>query len=463
MASKIFAQLARFLQKNKPDSGQLPAGARAMFGIGSLVNNRYRLDAEIGRGGMGIVYRAHDLTTDRDVAIKVINLDQANALTRQQFSREAEITRQLSHPHIVNVYETGVVDSGGRELSPYIAMELVQGCGLDSMRGLTYARIIDLGKQICQALDYAHAQGFVHRDLKPGNVLVEKNGFEYCAKLVDFGLARSRGADNLPAESNTAGTIYYLAPEVIAGQPADVSSDLYALGAMLYELITGRVPFSDFIDDQAILSQHLTEAVAPPSHSRSDVPPALERIVLRLLEKDPAKRFATAREVYQALEQISLSAGSDLARGNLPAISNDLAFDEHEVAQLQALLAANSLVTLPADAGTFALFAGARLGKYFPDGIWWVDLRLVNAPALVLPAVVGVLGLQLDPNRPQAVALIENLHQKHLLLLFDHCGHVREACAQCIETILRTCPEVRILATSDQPLNLPAEKLFPAL
>jgi non-specific serine/threonine protein kinase len=449
--ANFLARLSQALQKNKS------ADSTTTFGVGALIDGRYRLDAEIGRGGMGVVYRAHDLPNDRDVALKVVNLDKANALTLQQFERETEITARLTHPHIVAVYETGSVDTGASKPAPFMVMEFVQGVSLDEMRGFTYARVIDIGKQICDALEYAHNQGFVYRDLKPGNVILEKRGFQYFAKLLDFGLARPRGEAYLPAESNMAGSFFYLAPELIAGQPADIGSDLYALGATLYEMITGRVPFSDF-DEQAVLAQHLEGSVPPPSHSRDDVPPALEAIILRLLEKNPKDRFASAREVRNALEQIT-RARESAARGNLPQTIN-FSGRKNEIAQVKQLLESSQLVTLPGNGEALALAIGAQLIDQFLDGVWLVELESLRDPMLLPQTVALTLGIREDPNRPLTMALIEHLREKNLLILLNHCDHLLFACAQLVETILRTCPEVRILATSHQPLNISIEKIW---
>src|SRR6266540_333306 len=159
MISKFLSHLSQALQKDRsiptiPSASTAP-GSVGTPGIGTLINGRYRLDAEIGRGGMGIVYRAYDIPNQRDVAVKVINFDKANALTRQQFYQEAEINARLTHPHIVAIYETGLLDTGGQELAPYIVMEWVQGISLENLHGLTYPRILDVGKQICEALEYA--------------------------------------------------------------------------------------------------------------------------------------------------------------------------------------------------------------------------------------------------------------------------------------------------------------------
>jgi serine/threonine protein kinase len=427
-----------------------------IFGIGSLLDQHYRLDAEIGRGGMGIVYRAHDIPNDRDVAIKVMNPNSANALTLQQFAREKEISARLNHPHIVTVYETGTVVTSEDEPAPFIVMELVHGISLDELRGLTYARIVDIGQQICDALEYAHNQGLVYRDLKPGNAILEKRGFRYFVKLLDFGLARPRGEAYLPNESNLAGTTFYLAPELIAGQPADISSDLYALGAVLYEMITGRVPFSD-IDEENILSQHLKETVSPPSHSRSDVPSALEAIVLRLLEKSPKDRFAFAQEVRHALERVELARES-ASHGNLPKANYTAR--EDEIVQVIQLLESNQLVTLLGDEDKLALAVGEPLTNEFEDGVWLVQLESIHEPGEVIQAVASALDVHEIPNRPLAVSLIETLREKNLLILLGHCDRLLSACAQLAETIIRACPEVYILATTHQPLNISTEKCY---
>lgn len=407
---------------------------------------------------MGIIYQARDLANDRKVAIKLVNLDKANALTFSQFLHEAEISARLHHPHIVTVYETGTTEIAEGKSVPFIAMELVHGTSLDQMHSLTYARILQIAIQVCEALEYAHDQGLVYRDLKPGNILLEKHGFDFEVKLTDFGLARPRGQDLEENESTRAGTLFYLAPELIAGQAADIRSDLYALGATLYEMITGRVPFSDF-DEQTILAQHLESPVPPPGDSRGGVPPGLETIVMRLLAKQPARRFSSAREVRQALEQVLLEQRNKAVRGNLPPAA-DFKGQEEDLIQVRQLLEITSLVTILGGDRKTAKAAASQLAGQFSDGVWWVDLESVSAPAGVLEKVVSTLAVQADPQRPLTVSLVEYLREKNLLLLLGPCDCFEGACAQLIEIILQTCPDVRILATGHQPLGLPQEKCY---
>lgn len=447
--AKLFARLSQAFQKNKSSSLSSTA-LNITLGNGAMIDQRYRLEAEIGRGGMGIVYRACDIPNGRDVAIKIINADSANALTLHQFLREAEVAARLNHPHIVAVYDTGA-----SELSPFIVMELVRGTKLEGMRGFTYGRIVEIGEQICDALEYIHNQGLVYRDLKPGNVILEKRSFHYFVKLLDFGLARPRGEAYLPTESNLAGTVFYLAPELINGQPADIGSDLYALGTVLYEMITGRVPFSN-IDEQNVLAQHLEEQPAPPSHSRNDVPPALESIILRLLEKDPKDRFASAADVHRALEEAALASGSAVC-GNLPHTASNFSGHENEVAQVIRLLESSQMVTLLDNENTLALAVAAKLNDQFADGAWLVNLESADEPLMVVQTVASILGVQENPNRSLTVSLIETLREKKLLLLLAHCDLFPAACAQLAETILSVCPDVCILATSHHPLNISAE------
>jgi len=261
--------------------------------IGTVLNERYRLDSELGRGGMGVVYRAHDTLLDRDVAVKVLGNTGLGTESRARLLREAQAVARLNHPNIVAVHDAGEADG-----LPFIIMELVEGRSLHDAPPHEIADIVSIAKQLCGALEHAHAQGIIHRDLKPENVLVTPNG---SVKLMDFGLARSI-ASRFSTEGTIVGTVFYLAPEQALGQEIDGRADLYALGVMLYELVTGRLPFvAD--DPLAIISQHLHAPVVPPSTHNPEIPPALESLILRMLRKKPEERPASATDVRQSLEQ----------------------------------------------------------------------------------------------------------------------------------------------------------------
>jgi tetratricopeptide (TPR) repeat protein/predicted Ser/Thr protein kinase len=259
--------------------------------IGTLLNNRYRLDAEIGRGGMAVVYRAQDTLLNRDVAIKIMNKAGLGTEGRARLLREAQAAAKLNHPNIVSVYDAGEADG-----SPFIVMELVEGESLHNRRPEPLDDILTITRQVCAALEHAHAHGIIHRDLKPENVLLAPDG---TAKLVDFGLARSV-ASRVTSEGTIVGTVFYLAPELALGQDFDGRADLYALGVMLYELTTGQLPFTAD-DPVAVITQHLHAPAVPPRAKNPQIPPALDTLIVRLLSKAPQDRPGSATEVLQIL------------------------------------------------------------------------------------------------------------------------------------------------------------------
>jgi eukaryotic-like serine/threonine-protein kinase len=263
--------------------------------IGTSLNGRYDLQAEIGSGGMGLVYRAHDRLLDRDVAVKVLSAPRLTPESRARLLREARAVARLAHPNVVTVYDAGESDG-----LPYVVMELVEGPSLHERPARDLDEILAVARQLCAALEHAHGQGIVHRDLKPENVLLAADG---TAKLVDFGLARTV-ASRLTAHGAILGTVAYLAPEQALGQEVDGRADLYALGVLLYELVTGRLPFTAD-DPVAVISQHLYAPVVPPRARNPAVPRALEALILRLLSKTREGRPASAAEVLAALDGLA--------------------------------------------------------------------------------------------------------------------------------------------------------------
>jgi len=267
---------------------------------GVVLRQRYRLDSEIGRGGMGIVYRATDLELMREVAVKVVS-EATSSDARQRLIREARAAAALNHPHIISVYDVG--ETRGM---PFFVMELAHGPSLAKTAPIELPRIVEIACQICAALDHAHANKIVHRDLKPDNVLLSAGDQSGSVKLVDLGLALPGYGTRISRAGIIVGTASYMAPEQALGQPVDGRADLYALGVVLYELTTGRLPFTGD-DPLTIVSQHVHAPVVPPRVLRPDLPRALEAVILRLLEKGPAERFATAGETAVALRE-SLAA-----------------------------------------------------------------------------------------------------------------------------------------------------------
>jgi len=274
-----------------------------MTTTGSLIAERYRFGPELGQGGMGTIFRAQDELLDRPVAVKVLNRAGLGTAGRSRLLAEARSAARLNHPNIVNVYDAGEADG----LS-FIVMELVEGETLATMGRLALPEIVAIVRQICAALAHAHQHGVIHRDLKPENVLVTADG---TAKLTDFGLARS-AATRLTADGAIVGTVFYLAPEILLGREIDARADLYALGVMLYELTTGRLPFAGD-DPVTVISQHLYAAPVQPRAQRPDIPPTLEAVTLSLLAKDPDDRPASAAEVGRRLEHWDAAAEADEA------------------------------------------------------------------------------------------------------------------------------------------------------
>jgi len=273
--------------------------------IGNTINERYQVKSELGRGGMGTVYRAHDSTLSRDVALKLMSNTDLGTQGRARLLNEAQTVAQLDHPNIVTVF-----DAGEYEGKPYIVMQLVEGGTLHEHRPDNLDEILHVVKQVCAALDYAHQRDVIHRDLKPENVAISEDG---TAKLMDFGLARSV-ASRMTSEGNIVGTVFYMAPEQAMGQELDGRADLYALGVMLYELTTGELPFVDE-NPIAVITQHINSPAVPPRVKNEDIPPYVDRLILKLLEKDPQDRPESAAAVLEILESPdeALRGGKDFS------------------------------------------------------------------------------------------------------------------------------------------------------
>ncbi len=269
----------------------------------------YLIQEKIGAGGMGVVYRARDTQLERSVALKVVGEQaQVDETARARLLREARTASALNHPNICTIYEAGVADG-----ETYIAMELVEGQPLSAMiggDGLPVEMAIRYGAQIADALAHAHERGVVHRDLKSANVIITPEGRP---KVLDFGLAKrvieassadaTRTAEPLTEAGTVSGTLSYMAPEVLRGEPADARSDLWALGVMLYQAVTGTLPFQGPTGFQ-ISSAILRDSAPPLPVGPGGAPPGLAAIIQRLLAKQPGERYQRAGEVRAALEAI---------------------------------------------------------------------------------------------------------------------------------------------------------------
>ncbi|MFJ4091441.1 protein kinase [Kitasatospora sp. NPDC089913] len=275
-----------------------------------MINDRYRMDRCIGAGGMGAVWSAVDTRLQRDVAVKVLlpQVDGAEDHEAQaRFEREARITARLQHPNIIGVHDYGLHREAGLA-TPYVVMSLLTGRSvaeaLRSGRRPDPVQVVEWGVQICHALAAAHAVDVAHRDIKPGNLFLTRHADGTEAVVVlDFGIAAylMAGHTQLTPTGSGIGTPAYMAPEQARGLRVDGRADLYSLGCVLYELLTGTPPFGHRGNPYAAMEAHLNEQPVPPRHHRPDLPAGLDRVVLHLLAKDPSARPASAVVVAETL------------------------------------------------------------------------------------------------------------------------------------------------------------------
>ena len=265
-----------------------------------LLGGRYQVGELLGYGGMAEVHRGRDLRLGRDVAIKTLRTDLARDATFQlRFRREAQNAASLNHPAIVAVYDTGEERGPAGEELPYIVMEFVNGRTLKEVLAaegrLMPRRALEITADICAALEFSHRHGIIHRDIKPGNVMLTQTGQ---VKVMDFGIARAlaSGATTMTQTSAVIGTAQYLSPEQARGEPVDARSDVYASGCVLFELLCGHPPF---VGDNpvSVAYQHVREDPRPPSSSNRDVTPEIDAVVLKALAKNPLNRYQSAGEM----------------------------------------------------------------------------------------------------------------------------------------------------------------------
>ena len=437
---------------------------------------RFELVEHIGEGGMGEVYRARDPRLGRDVAIKVIGRRQAresrdgdSVYTR--FEIEARAASALMHPNVVTIFDVG--DHGG---APYLVMELVEG---DSLRKcfaqpLPIERALELAIQIADGLAAAHARGVVHRDLKPENVVVTTSGV---AKVLDFGLALLHapptgdgGGDSdsptrrLTGVGTVLGTLGFMAPEVAAGLDVDRRADQFSLGAILYEMVTGKKAF-DGRSMPEILAATLRDDPPPMARLRPDAPPRLDAIVRRCLAKDPARRYADTAELATQLRELlaEVRLGGVRPGAVLPAARTPLVGRDDELQRILTLLAdpAVRLVTLSGPGGTgktrLALAVAEKLAAAVTQRVLFVSLANLDDPELLLPTVARELGIGDAVAQSPLEAIREDLARGGpMLLVLDNFEQI-VAAAPAVGELLQACPALRVLVTSREVLHVYGE------
>jgi tetratricopeptide (TPR) repeat protein/tRNA A-37 threonylcarbamoyl transferase component Bud32 len=277
-------------------------GEVSLSSLTHLQNGRYAVLKKLGEGGKGVVFKARDTVLNRVVAIKVLKSTVAGEDSYSRFMREAQAVGRLNHPNIVSIHDVGKEDD-----KQFFVLEFVDGMSLRELMG-TYPEgkcdlqtVLRIGMDVCGSLQYAHAQGILHRDIKPENVMLTR---EDTAKLMDFGLAKMLGQPSLTQEGIIVGTVAYVAPEIALGRGADARSDLYSFGAVLYEALTGKSPFVGE-DAVKVIFSHIHDVPVSPIRLNAKVPQALSDCIMRLLEKEPEKRYQTAADLLKVLRDIA--------------------------------------------------------------------------------------------------------------------------------------------------------------
>ncbi|HEY2954655.1 MAG TPA: protein kinase [Candidatus Eisenbacteria bacterium] len=441
----------------------------------------YLLQGEIGRGGMGVVYLARDTRLDREVAIKMLPEDVGKDPEQlARFRREARLLALLNHPNIATIYGIEQSESGERFLI------------LERLEGETLARRLKSGPlpleeavavcaQIAEALEAAHERNVVHRDLKPGNVMLLPRGR---VKVLDFGLAKHiagpaprdgapppRDASRLTEAGTVLGTPGYMAPEQVLGLPHDRRADVFAFGCVLYECLAGRPAFAG--DNPTTITAAVLAGAPAWAALPEGTPQPIRELIERCLEKDPEARPGDLAEARAALDQARRREWLSTARGfaappvtpqNLPRQLTSFIGRERELAQCAALLERAALLTLAGAGGCgktrLALrLAEARIAQH-PGGVWFVDLAPLADPARVPHVVAAAVGVREEPGKTPVETLCAALATRRALLVLDNCEHVLGACAELVEALLGACPELKLVATSREGLGVPGEQAF---
>ncbi|HEU0303216.1 MAG TPA: protein kinase [Gaiellaceae bacterium] len=427
---------------------------------GDTLLGGYRLGRVIGRGGMGVIYRATHPQRDEPVALKVISPDgEWDEEAPGRFAREIRAARAVAHRHILPVYEAGEAD--GRF---FVAMKLVERGDLGSMLRregrLAPAVAVAIVAQVAKALDAAHAHGLVHRDVKPGNVLLDDGEGWGHAYLADFGVTRMAFSGD--AATALTGTVGYSAPEQIRGETVDARSDVYGLGCVLYECLTGELPF-ERRDAIATLWAHLHDDPPAASALVPELPAALADVLARALAKDPRDRYPSAgafAEAAAASLEPEREPAVEEPESQLPVPLTSFLGRERELAEAGAGLRSSRLVTVtgPGGAGKtrFALELAQREESDYPDGAFACFLAPLRDAGLVTASICRTLGVRESPGQSALEALAAHLAGKRLLLLIDNFEHVQGSVSD-LEALIRRAPGLTVLATSRERLRVNTE------
>lgn len=427
--------------------------------------DRYRIERELGAGGMATVYLADDLRHQRRVAIKVLRPELAAAVGAERFLREITTTAGLRHPHILPLY-----DSGEHAGVLYYVMPFVEGESLrhrlDREAQLPVEEALRLADEIADALEYAHGRGVVHRDIKPENILME-NGR---AVVADFGIASALdggAGPRLTATGMALGTPFYMSPEQAGGEAVDGRTDLYALGCLLYEMLAGQPPFTG-ANAMAIIARHLMDPVPDLTTVRPAVPARVTAAVERALAKTPGDRFPSVAHWREAMRAGASAPAVGSSPGDAPVIRRPPPAPATPLlgreAQLQGALdhlrSGARVLTITGVGGTgktrFGIELFGRLQGEFPGGAAFVSLASVTLPAEVMATISTALDIAEAQGRSALEAVATVVGERRVLLVLDNLEQVVDAAGD-IATLVARCPGLQVVATSRRPLKIGAE------
>lgn len=455
----------------------------------------YVLRRKLGEGAMGVVWLAVDPNLRREVAIKLLQQE----YTRDErmvgrFLREAQSAAKLNHPNTVAIYHVG--ESAG---AVFIVMEWVDGGNLldhlDTHGRMPWPEATRVIRDAATGLMAAHKVGLIHRDIKPSNLMRTSRGV---IKVVDFGLARRVDQrSNITLQGTVIGTPEYMSPEQCVGADLDARSDLYSLLCTYYRLLSGEAPFG--ADDIGKVLYEQRHAPFPDVRRLvPDLPETIGHILRRGTQKAPAERFQSAAELISELNLVlgpqadsalampdvsgdaptvlpasegaaSLATPSPLTPtvlppNNLPVQLTSFVGRQREMDEVKQLLTKSRLVTLIGPGGSgktrLSLEVAGELLEDQPDGVWVVEFAVQSDPALVPQRVATALDVREEPGRPLTDTLVKFLRRKSVLLVLDNCEHLRAACAQLTETLLRNCPDLRFLVSSREALHVGGETIY---
>jgi predicted ATPase/serine/threonine protein kinase len=511
LRAMVEALLAAHAHSSRSDRESFPRGRMSEPHVGSTLDGLYRIEEVLGRGGMGVVYKARHLLLKDTVAIKFLPSDVYDDPVRlQRFHREGQAARRFRHPSAVTVYDLRVSPEG----PAYLVLEYVEGRTLRAemnARGrLPAAETVALLEPIASVLDAAHRSGVVHRDLKPENVMVTRgdDGRE-AIKVLDLGIAKLRDAGDAIelsqqlTEGILLGTPLYMSPEQWGELPRDRSpeidgrADVYSLAVMIYEIVSGIHPFKD-TTRMAVWRRHCSFVPPPLDKVTQGTPAAFGRAIARALAKDRGDRQATAGALVaelrasvgvaptmpseaskasqtpseggggitfvQARHEVRVTADGDTIPNNLPQSVTSFVGRERELEEIAERLADVRLLTLAGAGGVgktrLALRVASIISVDFPGGVWCLSLAPLSDPALVPAALAAALQVRDRPGEAILDVLVEALGRTTTLLVLDNCEHLVEAAASLASTLLGACAGLTILATSREPLGIAGEAIW---